>query len=161
MESTRSSGFFFKKKPPCTPLDSARALENRSRACSHYQGGGAGSQFFSNQGVRSDAYRVSASDDRRRVGKNWPRTFEFHPCDEDLSPWPWGCGRKSGQTKPSPRAVRSTVEGENEVWPDFHRNAIQSDSVNRPVGLVFEVRGIRLRRTYLSPGAAPSPLDQT
>src|SRR5271154_4231476 len=36
-------------------------------------GGGAGSQFFSVPGVRSDAYRVSANDDRRRNGENWPR----------------------------------------------------------------------------------------
>jgi hypothetical protein len=30
-EATRSSGFFLKKKPPCTPVFSARVLENRSK----------------------------------------------------------------------------------------------------------------------------------
>jgi hypothetical protein len=33
-ESTRSSGFFLKKKPPCTLLNSARVLENRSKEAS-------------------------------------------------------------------------------------------------------------------------------
>src|SRR6266852_9760705 len=82
-----------------------------ARACSRYWSGGAGSQFFRVQGVRSDAYRVSASDDRRGNRENWPRPeglrrkigpyvilaldggpatafglgFVSHPTDEDLS----------------------------------------------------------------------------
>jgi hypothetical protein len=30
-EGTMSNGFFLKKKPPCTPPDSARELGNRSK----------------------------------------------------------------------------------------------------------------------------------
>src|SRR5271169_6849450 len=88
---------------PYDKVNKGTKLITGSRACSHYQDGGAGSQFFSNQGVRSDAYRVSASDDRRRVGENWPRPFGFHPCDEDLSPGPRGCGENPAILHSRPR----------------------------------------------------------
>ena len=39
-ETTRSSVFFLKKRPPCTPLDSARVLENRSNPPSPASVGG-------------------------------------------------------------------------------------------------------------------------
>ena len=42
-----------------------------------YGAGSDGSQFFSFLGARRDAYRVSASDERRRNGENWPRLFGF------------------------------------------------------------------------------------
>jgi small multidrug resistance pump len=35
----------------------------------------AGSQFFRGPGARSDTYRVSASEERRRDRENWPRPF--------------------------------------------------------------------------------------
>ena len=40
-----------------------------------FPAGGAGSQFFSFREVRSDAYRVSASDKRQRNEGNWPQPF--------------------------------------------------------------------------------------
>src|SRR6266567_9496783 len=89
------------------------------RACSHYWGGGAGSQFFRVQGVRSDAYRVSASDDRRGNRENWPR--------------PEGLRRKSVHTSFSPLTVDPPQpSGSASSGPIFARNAIHLGSMNRP-----------------------------
>jgi len=89
------------------------------RACSHYQDGGAGSQFFRVQGVRSDAYRVSASDDRRGNRENWPQ--------------PAGLRRKSGHTSFSPSTVGPPQpSGSASSGRIFTRNAIHPGSVNRP-----------------------------
>jgi len=43
------------------------------RVYRHIGVGSDGSHFFSDLEVRSDAYRVSASDERRRDGEKWPR----------------------------------------------------------------------------------------
>jgi len=81
--------------------------------------GGAGSQFFSVLGVRSDAYRVSASDDRRRNEENWPR--------------PFGLRRKAGHTSFSPSTVvPPQPSGSASSGRLFARNAARLSSVNRP-----------------------------
>ncbi len=90
------------------------------RACSHYSSGGAGSQLFSVLGARSDAYRVYASDDRQRTENNWPR--------------PEGLRRKSVHTLLSPSTVDSPQPSDSALsGPIFTRNAIRSNSVNRPL----------------------------
>jgi hypothetical protein len=48
----------------------------------NFPAGGAGSQFFSVPGVRSDEYRESSSDERHRNEQNWPQPFGFHPVTE-------------------------------------------------------------------------------
>ena len=76
----------------------------------NFPAGGAGSQFFSVRGARSDAYRVSASDERQRNEENWPQ--------------PFGLRRKSGHTSLSastvdpPQPSASASSG-----PIFARNA--------------------------------------
>ena len=53
--------------------------------------GGDGSRYCPDREVRSDAYRASASDERRRDGQNWPRPFGLRrKCAHTLlssSPW--------------------------------------------------------------------------
>ena len=89
------------------------------RACSHYWRGGAGSQFFRVPEVRSDAYRVSANDDRRRNRENCPR--------------PFGLRRKSGHTSFPPSTVDPPQSsGSASSGRFFARNAIYASSVNRP-----------------------------
>ena len=83
--------------------------------------GVAGSQFCPDREARSDAYRVSASDERQRDGENWPQPFDFHPiaqrpCDRGpglrrksrhtlLSSSPW-----NGQSlRPPPRLARFSL----------------------------------------------------
>ena len=55
-------------------LQSPAAL-TRLEPVINFPTGGAGSQFFSVPGVRSDEYRESSSDERRRNEENWPQ-----PC---------------------------------------------------------------------------------
>jgi hypothetical protein len=55
-----------------------------TRLYRHIEVGDAGSQFFRGQEARSDGYRVSPSDERRRDRENWPQ--------------PFGLRRKSGHT---------------------------------------------------------------
>jgi hypothetical protein len=48
----------------------------------NFPAGDAGSQFFSVPEARSDEYRESSSDKRRRNEENWPQPFGFHPVTE-------------------------------------------------------------------------------
>jgi hypothetical protein len=57
----------------------------------HFPTGGAGSQFFSVQGARSDEYGVFSSDERQRNGENWTQ--------------PSGLRLKSGHTSLSSSTV--------------------------------------------------------
>ena len=100
------------------PLETG-ARGQQLRACSHYWRGGAGSQFFRVPEVRSDAYRVSANDDRRRNRENWPQ--------------PFGLRRKSGHTSFPPSTVDPPQSsGSASSGRFFARNAIHASSVNRP-----------------------------
>ena len=64
----------------------------------HLRAGSAGSQFFRVQGGRSDADWTSASDERRRNGKNWPQPFGFHPSTQRPRAGSPGLRRKSRHT---------------------------------------------------------------
>jgi hypothetical protein len=59
-------------------LQSPAAL-TRLEPVINFPTGGAGSQFFSVPGARSDEYRESSSDERHRNEENWPQPFGFHP----------------------------------------------------------------------------------
>jgi hypothetical protein len=75
----------------------------------NFRAGGAGDQFFRVLGARSDAYRVSASDERQRNRENWPQ--------------PEGLRCKSGHTSFSPSTVdprQLAAARLRLVWPDFH-----------------------------------------
>ena len=78
-----------------------------------------GANFLRVPGARSDAYRVSASDEQQRNRENWPR--------------PFGLRRKSGHTSFSPSTVGPPQpSGSASSGRIFARNAIHSSSVNRP-----------------------------
>ena len=84
----------------------------------NYRVGGDGSQFFRVLGARRDAYRVSASDERRRNRENWPR--------------PFGLRRKAGHTSFSPSTVDPPQpSGSASSGPFFARNAARPIVNNR------------------------------
>ncbi len=130
----RSSGPFGVRVPQCKSTESTRVYR-------HIPVRSAGRQFFSVLGERSDAYRVSASDDRRRNEENWPR--------------PEGLRRKSCHTSFSPLTVDPPQPaGSASSARIFTRNAARRYMSIHPRPKVHE-----LRRTYRSqvgalPGAA-------
>ena len=70
----------------------------------NFRVGGAGSQFCRVLEARSDAYRVSASDERRRNRENWPQPSGLRRKSRDtsLSSSP----RNSLSLRPPPRLAR-------------------------------------------------------
>jgi hypothetical protein len=86
-----------------------------------------GSHFFSFREARSDAYRVSASDERQRNGEKWPRPFGFHPNAQKRRVWGPGLRRKLGHTalsastleppKPSASALSGPIYSRNADYP--------------------------------------------
>jgi hypothetical protein len=94
------------------------ALASALEPVINFRAGGAGRQFFRVLGARSDAYRVSASDERQRNRENWSQ--------------PFGLRRKSGHTSLSPSTLEPPkTSGSASSGPIFARNAAHGKVNNR------------------------------
>ena len=80
----------------------------------NFPAGGAGGQFFSVQGARSDEYGVSSSDERRRNEGNWPQ--------------PSGSRRKSRHTSLSSSTVVSPQPSDSASPPPHGRRPVRGDT---------------------------------
>jgi hypothetical protein len=77
----------------------------------NFPAGGAGSQFFSVRGARSDEYGLSSSDKRRRNEENWPQ--------------PSGLRRKSGHTSFSSSTVDPPQPSDSASSPPHGRRPVR------------------------------------
>ena len=103
------------------------------RACSHYQDGGAGGQFFSNQGARSDAYRgprgqvcVRGVDTGCLLATINDESGKIGPGPSTYTPATKACRRGPGVAAKIRPYLILALDGEPAiafglgfVWPDF------------------------------------------
>ena len=115
----------------CMTVDGSRPPHSRP-GCSlepviNFPTGGAGSQFFSVPGARSDEYRESSSEERRGNGENWPQPEGFHPFAEDAGAQ--GLRRKSRHTSLSSSTVGPPRSSDSASYDTiFSRNAASRES---------------------------------
>src|SRR6266568_9386102 len=97
---------------------------------------GAGSQFFSFREARSDAYRVSANDERQRNGENWPQPSGFHPIAQRPRAGDPGLRRKSPHTLLSSSTVDPPQPSDSASYGTIcPRNADRAKVHNRLLSL--------------------------
>jgi len=84
-------------------LDEGPAETGSLEPVMNFPTSGAGSQFFSDRGARSDEYGVSSSDKGRRNEENWPQPSGFHPNAQSSRAGDPGLRRKSAILRCHPR----------------------------------------------------------
>jgi len=114
-------------------LDEGPAETGSLEPVMNFPTSGAGSQFFSDRGARSDEYGVSSSDKGRRNEENWPQPSGFHPNAQSSRAGDPGLRRKSGHTSLSSSTVVPPQSSDSASSPPHGRRPVRGGPGSGPI----------------------------